>query len=45
MIQFGQPIKQRKEARRDFHGLGFEDLAKPLSDLVANFAAMHVVEG
>jgi len=41
----GEPVKQRTQALWDFQGLGFEDLGKPLADLIANRAAMGVVKG
>jgi len=44
LLQFSQPIKQCKQALRDFQSFRFEDLTQPLSDLVANCTTMDVVE-
>jgi hypothetical protein len=40
----GEPIKQLTQTLRDFQSFRFEDFTKPLPDLVANRAAMGVVE-
>jgi hypothetical protein len=39
-----QPIEQLKQALRDYQSFRFQDLTKPLSDLVANCATMEVVK-
>jgi hypothetical protein len=44
MLQLDEPVNQPKQARRDFQSFRSEDVTKPLPDLVADRAAMGVVE-
>jgi hypothetical protein len=44
MLQLGEFINQLEQAWRNFRSFPFEDVTKPISDLIANRATMGVID-